>query len=469
MLLEKEPEKRTLTIPEISAHVQNYIEGVEREFRPESLWSGVLWVVGAMALFAFLVWYVTGESIAAIFVLAPATVFNAIGWFLVTVAVGYPLWSNVIALRVGGEEHGRFHKATDEDLFVSGFLAHRTFAAALTPVFQLAFIGELGFLAALSLTRGDGISADFIRRLESELRAGWGRALIVLLVFLFAYLFCLYREVKFARRIDRYETIVVRSRWEASWPMALIGVLLLTLVATKLLDWFLVTDMGFRTYVREAVFGRPIDIFDMVKTLVFQGTFLMGLVFATVFLAFPVAEVLAALRLPYQPADEAAVKGRAQYFLRSLAVFRVARVNWLYGGAMIGGLTALTILSKDQDGSLLEQILYVLGPSLIGYAGYAATRRQVHRLLRGSPAIRQMVDEQVRSARKERLRVRVAWLSQKRVQSHLFAAAVPLLTQAGGTLAKSPSELQHHLVPRSPARALRRLTERRRWRRWCWR
>ena len=36
-------------------------------------------------------------------------------------------------MQVGRAEHGRFRKPTDEDFFVSGYLSHRTFAAAITP------------------------------------------------------------------------------------------------------------------------------------------------------------------------------------------------------------------------------------------------------------------------------------------------------------------------------------------------
>src|SRR5205814_6342700 len=123
------------------------------------------------------------------------------------------------------------------------------------------------------------------------------------------------------------------------------------------------------------------------KTLVFQGTFLSVLVLAMVLLAFPPPEVLAAMRLPYQPADEAAVQHRAQYLVRSVAIFRVARVHWLYGGVLIGGLTAMTILSGSGEEPLVKQVLYILGPSLIGFAGYAITRRYVRNLLRNAPAV----------------------------------------------------------------------------------
>jgi hypothetical protein len=136
-----------------------------------------------------------------------------------------------------------------------------------------------------------------------------------------------------------------------------------------------------------------------VKTIVFQGTFLLGLVAATALLAFPFAEVLAALRMAYHPADQAWVQSRKEYLLRSLALFRVAGANWLYGGAMIGSLSAITVLSTAGGRPLVEQILYILGPSLIGFGGYWITRRHVRGYLSHSPAVVQMLAERVRECR----------------------------------------------------------------------
>lgn len=89
-LLEKDPDKR-LPLPQVRIHIQNYFEGIGRDYRRPGWWSSVLWSVGGLALFAFLVWYVTGQSIAALFVLAPPTVLNAVGWFLLILALGYPV------------------------------------------------------------------------------------------------------------------------------------------------------------------------------------------------------------------------------------------------------------------------------------------------------------------------------------------------------------------------------------------
>jgi len=425
-LLEKDQERRTLTIAQIRTHVQNYIEGVGRDYRPESLWSSALWVVGAMSVFAFLVWYLTGQTIGALFVLAPATVFNAVGWFLVVLAVGCPLWAGYLAFR-RRPERDRFQPATSRELFVSGYLAHRTFAAALAPVFQLIFIVELVSLAIAQATRGRAQSADVLQQITGQVRGEWAQSLIVILIFLFAYLFLLSSEVRFARRIDRYELLVDRPPWEGIWPFFLILLLLLTLGTTDVLDWaFSPTGPHLLEFLRLQLFAKPLDLIDIVKTLVFQGTFLLGLVIATVLLAFPVAEVLAALRLSYQPADEASVLHRAQYFLRSVAIFRVARANWLYGGAMIGGLTAITVLSQRASAPLLKQILYILGPSLIGFIGYSVTRRHVRNFLDNAPAVARLIETRVEGSQRERARVNAELIASAPWRHRLLQLVVPI-------------------------------------------
>ena len=54
-----------------------------------------------------------------------------------------------------------------------------------------------------------------------------------------------------------------------------------------------------------------------------------------------------------------------------------ARASWLYGGAMIGCLTGITILSQKGRQPLIEQVLYISGPSLIGFIGFWLTRAYV--------------------------------------------------------------------------------------------
>ena len=233
-LLVKEPDERTVSIADIRQHIQNYIEGIGRDYRRERVWGTVAWTGGALLLFAFLVWYLTGQSIANVVTLGPPAVLNAVGWFLLVVSVGYPLWAQRWALRLSRRELDPFRTPNSEELFVSGYLAHRTFAAALAPLFQLVFIVELTVLAVVQSSRG-GARSDLIAQFSAQMRAEWSEALIVILVFQFAYLFLLSSEVRFARRIDRFELLVSRQRWESVWPFFLIIVLLATVTTTDVL------------------------------------------------------------------------------------------------------------------------------------------------------------------------------------------------------------------------------------------
>ncbi len=425
-LLEKDPERRTLTLAQIRAHVVNYIEGIGIEYRRQSWLTSVLWTVGALGLFAFLVWYLTGESIGTVLALGPPAVLNAVGWFVLVLGLGYPLWAASTLFRQSRSEHDRFRAPNREELFVSGYLAHRTLAAAVAPLFQLVFIVELVSVAVARVGRGGFQSEDLMHQFSLQLRAGWAQALIVVLIFLFAYLFLLAAEVRFARQIDRYSLLVDRPRWESVWPFFFIIVLLLTVTSTDVLDWLRVTSTpNPLLFLKEQIVAETLNPFEIVKTLVFQGTFLLGLVGVTVLLSFPFSEVLAAMRMVYQPADEASVASRTEYFLRSVAVFRVARANWLYGGAMIGCLTAISILAGKQA-ALVEKLLYISGPSLIGFAGYWATQRYVRRYLAHAPAVREMLDREARRASILQARTNLEQLNRASLQLRLAQLAIPV-------------------------------------------
>lgn len=425
-LLDKDPERRP-AIPQIREHVQNYIEGIGRDYRRPSLWTNVSWSLGGLALFAFLVWYITGQSIAALFVLTPPTVLNAVGWFLLVVALGYPLWAAPKAFALTRADRDRFRPASSEEIFASGYLAHRTFAAAVAPAFQLVFLLELVVVVATRPAERAFGAAEATAQLTSQLRAEWAQSLIVILVSLFAYLLLLFTEVRFARRIDRYDRLVGRPRWEAVWPVFLILVLLATIGATDVLDWVVAhPGADVLSFSRELVLTQPLNLFDIGKTLVFQGTFLLGLAGGGLLLAFPFAEILAALRMPYQPTDEASVQQRAQYFLRSLAVFRVARVQWLYGGAMIGSLTALTLLSEGTSASLVEQVLYILGPSCIGYVGYLVIKRQMEGYLANAPLVQRMVTRAVRQGQRTQTQANLEQLAAAPLRHRLLVLLLPV-------------------------------------------
>jgi hypothetical protein len=342
-------------------------------------------------------------------------------------AVRYPLWAAVTAFRQGRVAHDRFGEPTQEDVFVSGYTAHRTFAAALAPVFQLVFIVELISVAVAQGSRGSVGSGEVLTQVVSHLRAGWANALIVILVSLFAYLLLLSTEARFARRIDRYSRLVSHPRWESSWPFFLILVLLVSVAATSLLDWVVANGrfdpMGFFV---QRILQEPLAPFEIVKTLVFQGTFLLGLVAGLLLLSFPFAEVLASFRMPYQPADQASVVTREQYFLRSMAVFRIVRANWLYGGALIASLTAISILSEARHQPLAEQVLYILGPSLIGFAGYWVTRRYVMSYLRHTPAVANMLEKQTVQDRLDQARSNRGMLTAAPLRKRLLQLTVPI-------------------------------------------
>jgi serine/threonine-protein kinase len=426
-LLAKEPGQRTLSLAQIRAHVHNHIEGIGRDYRGSSLLSDVLSGAVAFALFSFAVWYLTGQSIMSVLAIGPPAVLNAVGWFLLVMALGYPLWAAYGALRQHRAAHDRFRPASSEEVFLSGYLAHRTFAASVAPLFQLAFIVELVTLATAQAMVGQARSADLVKQVCRQMRIEWGQALLTVLVFLFGYLFLLCTEVRFARTVDRYELLAERRKWESVWPFFLIVVLLSTIASTDVLAWVLSSPHPTPVaFLREQVLTQPLNLFDIVKTLVLQGTFLIGLVAATTLLSFPFAEVLAALRMAYQPSDEASVASRWQYFLRSVTVYRVARANWLYGGAVIASLTASTILSTGGAVRLLEKVLYILGPSVIGLGGYRLTRRYVDAFLAQAPCVRAMLVERRQQAIHEQWQADLAQLGQATWRSRLGELAAPV-------------------------------------------
>ena len=450
-LLAKAPEDRSLPLRDVRAHIQNYIDGIARDYRGEALWTSVAWSAGALVLFAFLVWYLTGQSIATVLAVGPPAVLNAVGWFLLVLAAGYPLWAASTALRVSRRQIDPFREPNAQEVFVSGYLAHRTFAAALAPLFQLVFIVELVTLAIISASRGGGRSHEIVTQLMQQMRAEWSEALIVVLVFQFAYLVLLASEARFARRVDRCELLVRRAPWESVWPVFLLGVLLASVITTDVLGLTLGakhTDVS--TLIWRELLQVPARPFEIVKTLVFQGTFLLGLAATTMFAAFPLTELLAASRAVFHAADEASVATRANYFLRSIAAIRVARGVWLYGGAMIGTLTAMRILSDEQGHPLLEKLVYIIGPSLIGFVGYRALRGRLNHFLEQAPAVKRLVVERTEAALVAQRRANLTVLEHVPWRLPFGQIAVPLVCIAAYLL-WTGSGLQraglHQLIP----------------------
>jgi hypothetical protein len=450
-LLAKEPDQRGLPLRDVRTHIQNYIDGIARDYRGETLWSSVAWSAGALVLFAFLVWYLTGQSVNTVLAIGPPAVLNAIGWFLLVLAAGYPLWAASTAVRVSRRQIDPFREPTSQELFVSGYLAHRTFSAALAPLFQLVFIVELVMLAVIQISRGSGRSREIVSQLMQQMRTEWSEALIVVLVFQFAYLVLLASEARFARRIDRCELLVRRAPWESVWPVFLLGVLLASVITTDVLALTLGSKQGaVSTLIWRELLQVPSRPFEIVKTLVFQGTFLLGLAATTMVAAFPMTELLAASRAVFHAADEASVATRANYVMRSIGAIRVARGVWLYGGAMIGTLTAMRILSEEQAHPLLEKLVYIVGPSLIGFAGYSVLRGRLNGFLAQAPAVKRLVAERTSAALIEQRRANLAVLERVPWRLPVGQIAVPLVCIAAYLL-WTGSGLQravlHQLIP----------------------
>src|SRR5262249_17315749 len=141
-------------------------------------------------------------------------------------------------------------------------------------------------------------------------------------------------------------------------------------------------------------------------------------------------------RMAYQPADDASVASRKQYFLRSMAVFQIARANWLYGGAMIGTLVAVSMLSKTSQRPLLEEVLYILSPAVLGFIGFALPcaapppRRRARPHPPPAPAVRSMLVERLALAKEEHARAKLEQLRAVSWRSRLMQVAVPVVCVA---------------------------------------
>jgi hypothetical protein len=120
------------------------------------------------------------------------------------------------------------------------------------------------------------------------------------------------------------------------------------------------------------------------------------------------------------------VASRAKYILRSIAAIRVARGVWLYGGAMIGTLTAMRILSEDSAHPLLEKVVYILGPSLIGFIGYSALRRRMNGFLEQAPAVKRLVEQQADAAGSQQREANLTVLGKVPWRWPLAQIAVPV-------------------------------------------
>jgi len=104
----------------------------------------------------------------------------------------------------------------------------------------------------------------------------------------------------------------------------------------------------------------------------------------------------------------------------------VARAVWLYGGAMIGTLTAMRILSEGAEHPLLEKILYILGPSLIGFWGYSVLRRRMRSFVAEAPALDRLLAERISRARAQQLTANLSELERVPMRWKIAQLAVPI-------------------------------------------
>jgi hypothetical protein len=97
---------------------------------------------------------------------------------------------------------------------------------------------------------------------------------------------------------------------------------------------------------------------------------------------------------------------------------------------MIGTLTAMRILSEDAAQPLLEKVLYILGPSLIGFAGYSALRSRLNAFLEQAPAVKRLVEQRTEAALGAQRRANLSVLERVPWRLPLVQVAVPIACMA---------------------------------------
>jgi hypothetical protein len=93
---------------------------------------------------------------------------------------------------------------------------------------------------------------------------------------------------------------------------------------------------------------------------------------------------------------------------------------------MIGCLTGITILSQRGHQPLAEQVLYISGPSFIGFVAFSLTRRYVLGYLANAPAVQRLLDESLAEARGDQKRIDREYLKRVTWQRRLGELAVPV-------------------------------------------
>jgi hypothetical protein len=226
------------------------------------------------------------------------------------------------------------------------------------------------------------------------------------LLFLFLYLFGQTEEVRFARSIDRYASLMTRRSWEVVWPLLLIVVLEVAATAQELAHWASVRGgLDLEGFYQKHLLAS-LDLSAVAKTLVLQGMVLGVLLLVTTLAVYPFAEVLAALRLFYQPSDVAFARSHRRYFLRSLSLYHVLRRNALYGGVLIGALTAASEYTSEGQLPLLAHVIAMAGPALLGLMVFVAITWLLQHYLARAPAVAKLVEKRLELARAEEVRAR---------------------------------------------------------------
>jgi hypothetical protein len=98
---------------------------------------------------------------------------------------------------------------------------------------------------------------------------------------------------------------------------------------------------------------------------------------------------------------------------------------------MIASLTAITVLTESAERPVLAKVFDILGPSLVGFFGYWATRRFVRTYLLHAPNVRRLVKERVRRATREKRKADLAQLEVAPRRWHLLQLTVPVLCVVG--------------------------------------
>jgi hypothetical protein len=89
------------------------------------------------------------------------------------------------------------------------------------------------------------------------------------------------------------------------------------------------------------------------------------------------------------------------------------------------------MLSESTERPLLERILYILGPSLIGFVGYSTLRGRTRRYLAQEPALERLVESRVRQAREAQRQANLSALDQASWRMRWAQLAAPLVGLGG--------------------------------------